>query len=161
MIDHPLDPANRTLTHSCIESNQRLLMYSGTIVTSASGDATIQLPSYFEALNVNYRYQLTVVGEEFAQARVSRKISNNQFSIKTDKPNIEICWQVTGDRNDAYSKAHPYVVEEEKKPEDRGKYLAPELFGQPETMRIGYRPPPAHQQIDHVTLPVPPEKAKQ
>ena len=141
-IDHPLDPANKTLTHSCIESNERLLMYSGTVVTDGNGDATIELPSYFEALNINYRYQLTVVGEEFAQTRVSRKINNNQFSIKTDKPNIEICWEVTGDRNDAYSKAHPLVVEEDKKPEDRGKYYSPELFGQPDEMRIGYRPPP-------------------
>jgi hypothetical protein len=146
-IDHPLDPANKTLTHSCIESNERLLMYSGTVVTDGNGDATIGLPSYFEALNINYRYQLTVVGEEFAQARVSRKINNNRFSIKTDKPNIEICWEVTGDRNDAYSKAHPLVVEEEKKPEDRGKYYSPELFGQPKEMRIGYRPPPTRPSI--------------
>jgi hypothetical protein len=141
MIDHPLDPANKILTHSCIESNERLLMYSGTVVTDGNGDATVNLPSYFEALNTNYRYQLTVVGREFAQARVENEISNNQFSIKTDKPNIKICWEVTGDRNDAYSKAHPFVVEEDKKPEDRGKYYAPELFGKPDEMRIGYRPP--------------------
>ncbi len=159
-IDHPLDPGNKTLSHSCIESNERLLMYSGTVVTNADGDAAIQLPSYFESLNINYRYQLTIVGEEFAQSRVSREISNNQFSIKTDKPSIKVCWQVTGDRNDAYSKAHPYVVEEEKKPEDRGKYLAPELFGQSEEMRIGYRPPPAHQQTDHASPLFPANKEK-
>jgi hypothetical protein len=142
VIDHPLDPANKTLTHSCIESNERLLMYSGTVVTDDNGNATVQLPSYFEALNINYRYQLTVVGREFAQARVENEISNNQFSIKTDKPQIKICWEVMGDRNDAYCKAHPFVVEQEKKPEERGKYLMPELFGQPKEMRIGYRPPP-------------------
>ena len=136
-IDHPLDPANKSLTHACIESNERLLMYSGTVITDGNGDATIELPSYFEALNINYRYQLTVVGDEFAQARVSRKINNNQFSIKTDKPNIEICWEVTGDRNDAYSKAHPLVVEEAKKPEERGKYYQPELFSQPKEKAIG------------------------
>lgn len=141
-IDHPLDPANKTLAHSCIESNERLLMYSGTVVTDGNGDATIDLPSYFEALNINYRYQLTVVGREFAQARVENEISNNRFSIKTDKPNIKVCWEVTGDRNDAYSKAHPLVVEEEKKPEDRGKYYSPELFGKSDQMRIGYLPPP-------------------
>jgi hypothetical protein len=160
-IDHPLDPANSTLAHACIESNERLLLYSGTVVTGVNGEATIKLPSYFEALNINYRYQLTIIGEEFAQSRVSKEISGNEFSIKTDKPNIKVCWQVVGDRNDAYSKAHPYVVEELKKPDERGKYLRPDLYGQPETMRIGYRPLPAHQQVDRVNLPVPSEKAKQ
>jgi trimeric autotransporter adhesin len=146
-IDHPLDPANKTLMHSCIESNERLLMYSGTVMTDASGDATIDLPSYFEALNINYRYQLTIVGEEFAQAIVSREIRNNQFAIKTDKPSIKVCWQVTGDRNDAYARAHPYVVESQKDPEERGKYYQPELFGQPKEKTIGYRPPPEHQEV--------------
>ena len=160
-IDHPLDPANKTLSHSCVESNERLLIYSGTAVTDASGDAIITLPAYFEALNINFRYQLTVVGEEFAQSRVSREISNNRFSIKTDKPNIKVCWQVTGDRNDAYAKAHPYVVEEEKKPEDRGKYLAPELFGQPKEKTIGYRPAPVHSQSNPVPTLFPGEKDKQ
>jgi hypothetical protein len=148
-IDHPLDPANKTLTHSCIESNERLLMYSGTVVTDANGDALVDLPSYFETLNTNYRYQLTVVGQ-FAQAIIAEKIHDNRFSIKTDKPNVETSWLVIGDRNDAYAKAHPYVVEEEKKPEDRGKYYQPELFGQPETMRIGYRPRPEIPQSNSV-----------
>ena len=150
-IDHPLDPANKSLVHSCIESNERLLIYSGTTITDAGGNATVHLPPYFEALNINYRYQLTVVGQEFAQARVSEKISNNQFSIKTDKPNIEICWEVTGDRNDAYSKTYPLVVEEAKKPEDRGRYYSPELFGQPEEMRIGYRPPPTKPRAENLS----------
>jgi hypothetical protein len=142
LIDHPLDPANKTLTHSCIESNERLLMYSGTVVTDGNGEATIDLPSYFEALNINYRYQLTIVGGGFAQSRVSKEINDNRFSIQTDKPNIKVCWLVIGDRNDAYSRAHPLVVEEEKKGEDRGKYLAPELYGQPADRAIGYVPHP-------------------
>lgn len=137
-IDHPLDPANKTLVHSCIESNERMLIYSGTVTTDVNGDATINLPSYFESLNTNYRYQLTVVGQDFAQARVSNEISDNKFSIKTDKPNIKICWQVTGDRNDAYSKANPLIVEQEKSADERGKYISPELFGQPKENTINY-----------------------
>lgn len=151
MIDHPLDPANKTLTHSCIESNERLLMYSGTVTTDANGDAGVNLPSYFEALNTNYRYQLTVVGQ-FAQAIVAERIHDNRFGVKTDKPNVEVSWLVIGDRNDAYSKAHPYVVEEDKKPEDRGKYLTPELFGQPAEMRIGYHPTSVPHVIDRAQL---------
>ena len=167
-IDHPLDPANKYLFHSCVESNQPLLIYSGNVITDAQGKAEVIMPSYFEALNINYRYQLTVVGEEFAQARVSRKINNNSFSVKTDKPNIELSWQVTGERNDAYSKAHPYVAEQDKKPGDRGKYLAPELFGQPKEMGIGYRPPHAMPELEKTRHAVPlpgengsPEKGKE
>jgi hypothetical protein len=149
-IDHPLDPANKTLTHACIESNERLLMYSGTAITDANGGAIISLPSYFETLNTNYRYQLTAIGQ-FAQAIIAEKIHDNRFSIRTDKPNIEVSWLVIGDRNDAYSKTHPFVAEVEKKPEDRGKYIRPDLFGQPETKRIGYRAP----RETHQNKPVP------
>ena len=154
-IDHPLDPANKYLFHSCVESNQPLLIYSGNVITDAQGNAEVTMPSYFEALNINYRYQLTVVGNEFAQARVSEEIHENRFSIMTDKPNIKISWQVTGERNDAYSKAHPYIAEQDKKPEDRGKYLAPELFGQPKEMGIGYRPPHAMPELDKTRPAVP------
>lgn len=84
-IDHPLDPANQTFTHACIESNEVKNLYDGTVITDASGDATVTLPSYFEALNKNFRYQLTCVGQ-FAQAIVPSKVKNNQFTIKTDRP---------------------------------------------------------------------------
>ena len=140
-IDNPLDPANKYLIHSCIESPDRMNIYNGNVLTDAAGLAVVNLPSYFQALNVDYRYQLTVMGQ-FAQAIIESKIQNNQFTIKTDKPNVEVSWQVTGIRNDAYAKAHPMVVEQEKAPEDRGKYLAPELYRQPKEKGIHYVKPP-------------------
>ena len=140
MIDHPLDPANKYLLHSCIESPDRMNIYNGNVTTDAVGVATVELPGYFETLNIDYRYQLTVIGQ-FAQAIVSETIHNNRFVIKTDKPNVEVSWMVTGIRNDAYAKAHPMVVEKTKEAKDRGKYLMPELFGQPAEKGIGYRPP--------------------
>jgi hypothetical protein len=139
-IDHPLDPANKYLIHSCIESPDRMNIYNGNIITDANGSANVELPSYFETLNVDFRYQLTVIGQ-FAQAIIESKIQNNHFTIRTDKPNVEVSWQVTGIRNDAYAKAHPMVVEEEKAPNERGKYLMPELFGQPKEMSINYIKP--------------------
>ncbi len=140
MIDHPLDPANKYLIHSCVESPDRMNIYNGNVTTDASGLATVELPSYFEALNIDYRYQLTVIGQ-FAQAIVESEIQNNRFTIRTDKPNVKVSWQVTGVRNDAYAKAHPMVVEKEKDVKDRGKYLMPELFGQPPEKGIHYMPP--------------------
>jgi trimeric autotransporter adhesin len=135
-IDHPLDPLNRYLEHASVESNERMNIYNGNITTDAHGEATVQLPNWFEALNVDFRYQLTTLGEEFAQARVSRKIERNRFSIKTDRPHIEVSWQVTGVRNDAYARTHPIRVEVDKPAEERGKYTFPELYGLPPRMKV-------------------------
>jgi hypothetical protein len=126
-IDHPLDPANKFLYHSFVESPDMKNIYDGTIVTDSRGLATVELPSYFEALNQDFRYQLTVIGQ-FAQAIVAQEIANNRFTIQTDKPSVKVSWQVTGIRHDAYAEAHRVVVEEDKPAAERGTYLHPELF---------------------------------
>ncbi len=138
-IDHPLDPENKYLYHSFVESPDMLNIYNGNIITDANGDATVQLPSYFEALNIDFKYQLTAIGQ-FAQAIVSREIANNQFSIKTDKPNVKISWQVTGVRNDPYAQQHRIAVEVEKTGDERGKYLIPELYGASQEKAIQPKP---------------------
>ena len=53
---------------------------------------------------------------------------------------MKVSWQVTGIRNDLYAKAHPLEVEKLKSVSERGKYLTPELYGQPKEMGIYYRP---------------------
>jgi hypothetical protein len=127
-IDHPLDPANKYLSHASIESSEMINLYTGNVTTDAQGDAQVQLPDWFEALNTDFRYQLTVIGQ-FAQAIVSSRVSDHQFAIKTDKPNVDVSWQITGVRQDAFAKAHPLVVEQEKNARERGFYLHPELYG--------------------------------
>ena len=134
-IDHPLDPANMYLYHSFVESPDMMNIYNGNVVTDDNGEAWVELPEYFAALNQDFRYQLTVIGE-FAQAIVARKIEDNRFLVRTDKPFIEVSWQVTGTRKDPWAEAHPIVVEEEKPPNERGKYLHPELHGKPEALRV-------------------------
>lgn len=130
-IDHPLDPENKYLYHSFVESPDMLNIYNGNVTTDEQGEATVTLPDYFGALNRDFRYQLTVIGQ-FAQAIVAQKIKDNHFTIKTDQPNVEVSWQVTGIRQDAYANAHRIKVEEEKPEQERGYYLHPELHGQPE-----------------------------
>jgi hypothetical protein len=137
-IDHPADPAGKVLMHSCVESNERLTVYAGTVTTDTRGEATtIELPNYFEALNRDLRYQLTVIGS-FAQAMVKRKVGANRFTIATSEPGTEVCWQVTGVRRDAYAKAHPLVVESAKVGKEKGKYLHPVEHGQPESKGVHY-----------------------
>lgn len=62
------------------------------------------------ALNTDFRYQLTVIGR-FAQAIVEKKVDDNRFTIRTNVGGVEVSWQVTARRNDAWMKAHPFEVE--------------------------------------------------
>lgn len=136
-IDHPQDPENKYLVHSFVESPDMMNVYNGNVVTGADGKAVVTLPTYFETLNRDFRYQLTVIGQP-AQAWVLEEIKENRFSIQTDKPNVKVSWQVTGVRQDPWAQEHPVVVEEEKKPHEKGKYLTPELYGKPENQGIHY-----------------------
>ncbi len=43
---------------------------------------------------------------------------------------MEVCWQVTGTRKDAWALSNPLIVEEHKNNIERGKYLHPTLYGQ-------------------------------
>jgi hypothetical protein len=134
-IDHPLNPANKYLSHSFVESPDMMNVYNGNITTDRRGLATVNLPEYFEALNGDFRYQLTVIGQ-FAQAIVAKKIAANRFVIRTSKANVEVSWQVTGIRHDAYANAYRIPVEEDKTAGEQGYYLHPEVFGQPESKSI-------------------------
>ena len=134
-IDHPLDPANKYLSHSFVESPDMMNVYNGNITTDRHGLATVILPEYFEALNGDFRYQLTVIGQ-FAQAIVKQEIENHQFTIKTNKPLVKVSWQVTGIRHDAYANRYRIPVEEDKALSEQGYYLHPEVFGQPESKSI-------------------------
>ena len=129
-IDDPEDPANKYLSHSFVESPDMMNLYNGNVVTDSNGDAAIQLPSWFESLNRDFRYQLTPLGQ-FAQAMVATEIVNGRFTIKTDKPNVKVSWLVTGVRQDAWANAHRIPVEQEKPDAEKGRYLHPELYGHP------------------------------
>jgi hypothetical protein len=154
-IDHPLDPANKYLYHASIESSEVLNLYSGNAVLDDSGEALVQLPDWFEVINKDFRYQLTPVGAPGRDIYIAEEVSGGHFKIAGGKPGTKVSWQVSGVRNDAWEQAHPWAVAEDKGA-DRGHYLTPELYGAPETERIGYMPvPPGSKQIVHhrPTLP--------
>jgi len=130
-IDHPLDPANKYLYHSFVESPDMMNIYNGNVTTNAAGEAIVTLPDWFETLNRDFRYQLTVIGT-FAQAIVESEVANHQFTIKTDKPTVKVSWQVTGIRQDVWANAHRIPVEQGKPERERGFYLHPELYGAPQ-----------------------------
>jgi hypothetical protein len=136
-IDHPLDPTNKNLYHSFVESPDMMNIYNGNVVTDGSGYATVTMPDWFEALNREFRYQLTVIGD-FAQAIISQEIQNNRFIIRTDKPNTKVSWQVTGIRHDKFAEKYRIPVEENKASKDVGKYLYPDAYGVSETLGVDY-----------------------
>jgi hypothetical protein len=150
-IDHPLDPANKYLYHSFVESPDMKNIYDGNVVTNRYGVATVTLPNYFEALNRDFRYQLTVIGQ-FAQAIVAKEISGNRFAIRTSKPGVKVSWQVTGIRHDAYADAHRIEVEVEKPPQEQGHYLHPELFGAPLELAVGSNMPGSSRQAEGASV---------
>ena len=139
-IDDPVDPANKYLNHSSVESPDMMNIYNGNVTTDAAGNATVQMPDWFEALNRDFRYQLTVIGQP-SQAYVSQELASGAFSIKTDKPNVKVSWQVTGIRQDAWANAHRIPVEVQKSAAERGNYLHPELFGAAQSKKIPVRQP--------------------
>ena len=127
-IDHPLDPENKYLQHSFVESPDMMNVYNGNVVLDKKGGALIKLPEYFEVLNVDFRYQLTCIGG-FAPVYIAEEISNNHFKIAGGKADMKISWQVTGIRQDAFAKANRIVVEQAKSIEERGYYLYPAAYG--------------------------------
>jgi hypothetical protein len=145
-IDHPLDPANKYLYHSFVESPDMMNIYNGTVVTDGGGTAVVSMPAWFEALNTDFRYQLTVIGQ-FAQAIVASEITNGSFTIKTSKSGVKVSWMVTGIRQDAWANAHRIQVEVNKAPKDQGHYLHPELFG--------HEGEPSIAEMHHLRAPAP------
>lgn len=136
-IDHPLDPTNKYLYHSSVESNDMMNIYNGNVTTSATGEATITLPNYFAALNKDFKYQLTCIGT-FAQAIVAEEISGTTFKIKTDKPNVKVSWQVAGVRQDPAANYYRIENEVEKPANEKGFYLVPEAYGKGPEMNFAY-----------------------
>lgn len=136
-IDHPLDPENKYLSHSFVESPDMLNVYCGRAETDDSGEAIVSLPDYFEELNQDVTYQLTVLGT-FAQAIVAEEIQDNRFTIKTDLANVKVSWQVTGVRKDPFAATNRIVAEEDKTEEQRGRYLHPEVYGKSRSVFVDF-----------------------
>jgi hypothetical protein len=147
-IDHPLDPANKYLSHSFVESPDMKNVYDGVVVLDEKGEAEIELPDWFAALNKDFRYQLTAIGaagpnlyiaEEisdgvtnYSNSRSSNKNKNNnsRFKVAGGTSGMKVSWQVTGIRQDPWANANRIQVEEDKPAEERGYYIYPDLYGQ-------------------------------
>jgi hypothetical protein len=138
-IDHPLDPKNKYLLHSFVESPDMMNVYNGNVVLDGDGTATVTLPDWFEALNRDFRYQLTPIGAP-ASLYVAEEISGNRFRIAGGSPGTKVSWQVTGIRQDAWANQNRIPVELAKAANEKGKYLYPKAYGAPPEEGIDLSP---------------------
>ena len=139
-IDHPSDPANKYLTHSFVEAPTRTNLYDGTAVLDDSGAVEVELPDWFEELNTDFRYQLTAVGGPAPELHVGRTVENGRFAIAGGRPGLTVCWQVTGTRQDPWARSNPVPVEADKPEHEQGRYLHPELYGEPADLAVARNP---------------------
>ncbi len=105
-------------------------VYNGNVTLDANGEGLVELPSYFEVLNKDFRYQLTAIGAPGPNLYIAEPVSNNRFKIAGGTANLVVSWQVTGIRQDSYALAHPIIVEEEKLDEELGVFSSPQGFTQ-------------------------------
>ncbi|NQU84153.1 MAG: hypothetical protein HQ541_00160, partial [Mariniphaga sp.] len=97
LIDHPNDPENKLLRHSCIESNEMTNIYKGR-GKLRDGIAIIALPDYFEALNHPDKREINLTCVNgWSPLYLDGNIENNQFIIKTTaegKAEQEFSWVI-------------------------------------------------------------------
>jgi hypothetical protein len=139
-IDHPLRPETYYLSHFCTEGPEPYNSYRGTVVLDANGEAWIQLPNYFEAMNRDPSYHLTAVGAPMPNLHVAVEIQGNRFKIAGGVPGKKVSWEVKAIRNDPWVKRYGFQTEQEKEDIFKGKYLQPELYGMPKEYGIHYHP---------------------
>jgi hypothetical protein len=121
-----------------VESPEVLNQYTGNVILDADGEAWVQVPSWFGAINTDLRYQLTCIGG-FAPVYIAQELQGNRFKIAGGEPGMKVSWLVTALRNDPYVQRYPQPVEQEKPEDERGTYLYPELYDQPEEMGLNYQ----------------------
>jgi len=128
-------PLSISSRHACTEGPEPLNVYSGNIILDVNGETWVDLPSYFQEINKDFRYQLTPIGNP-SVLYIAEEISNNRFKIGGGTPGMKVSWRVEGVSNDLWNRQHKKPVEEEKPALMQGKYLHPELFGQPKELAI-------------------------
>jgi hypothetical protein len=104
--------------------------YDGVVALDNKGEAEIELPDWFGALNKDFRYQLTAIGAPgpnlyIAEEIISDTTSNNnsRFKIAGGTSGMKVSWQVTGIRKDPWANAHRVQVEEDKPDKERKTYI--------------------------------------
>ncbi len=165
LIDHPLDPENKTLYHNFVESPESLCLYRGKAKLNTKGEAVVHLPDYFAALTKEEEatVTLTPIGKEPFATSYEWNSECTGFTVYGN-PGSEVSYIVLADRDDPAARADRQPVEATK--EKSGKFLHPEAYGRsrpryeqrtfkPKPLAVPVAPPP--QPPTPPELPTPPE----
>jgi hypothetical protein len=136
-IDDPIDPENKYLYHSFVESPDMMNIYNGVVELDSAGVAVVQLPKYFEALNRDFRYQLTSIGRPQPNLYIADEVADNQFRIAGGHGGAKVSWTVTGIRHDPFANVHRIPNEIDKDTNEKGLYLHPAEYGKTPEQGIG------------------------
>ncbi len=137
LIDHPLDPTNKTLRHNFVESPENLCIYRGKVELNVEGKGIVNMPDYFSALTREDEatIQLTPINRPFLVA-YKWNIDFTEFTV-TGEPGESVSYTVYADRDDPVVKQFNHPVEEVKGQGNNwrpGKLLYPVAYGYPEEM---------------------------
>jgi hypothetical protein len=58
-----------------------------------------------------------------------KKLRGNQFAVRSSRGNLEVSWQITGIRHDAWAEKNRIPNSVDKPAAEKGKLLHPEAFG--------------------------------
>lgn len=89
LIDHPLDPRNKLLYHSFVESPDVKNIYDGVANLNKNGEVVIQLPDYFAALNKDFRYQFFPHQTSMPDLYIKEEVSDNILQSQEESQTAE------------------------------------------------------------------------
>lgn len=136
-IDHPLDPDNHFLNHGFVEAPEMSNLYKGQTVLDAKGQAVIDMPDYFMAMNKDAIVTLTSRSGAMPNLWADGDpCVDGKFTIKEGTPGGRVAWFVMAVRNDAYVKEYGMPTKQEKKSHEKGLLMHPELHGYGEEKKM-------------------------
>ena len=139
LIDHVLDPKNKTLRHSFVESPEDLCLYRGQVKLNAKGEATVKMPDYFSALTKeeDATVTLTPIGRKPFLAGYEWNKKHTSFTIYGE-PARQVTYIVLADRDDPAIRHFRQPVEEAKGKGnfEKGKFIYPEAYGEPPEVEL-------------------------
>jgi hypothetical protein len=92
-----------TVANPLVDSSSSTKVYDGIVDLDAYGQAEIALPSSFNLLIRDIRYQLTPLGA-YAPLFIASELNGNTFRIGGGTPGLRVSWSVTGTLNNLNAK---------------------------------------------------------
>ena len=112
-------------------------IYTGNVILDGSGAASVQLPEWFEALNGDFRYQLTAIGAAAPNLHIAQEVTNHHSALPAGLRHESL---VAGHRRTArcFRPGAPAGGGSGKAANERGFYVHPALYGEPDEKQIGW-----------------------